>query len=123
MQEMRDYMPIPVAEARRIATEFRKSMVVILAYDPVSNRTHTTTFGRDAEQKEIAADVYECWQAGAAIAHLHMRDEAGKGSMSKDRFVETVGLIREKCNIVLNLTTSGALDATDETRVAHLIAL
>lgn len=73
--------------------------------------------------KEIAADVYECWQAGAAIAHLHMRDAQGKGTMDKSRFIETVGLIRERCDIVLNLTTSGDLNATDETRVAHIIEL
>ncbi|MDY0241847.1 MAG: 3-keto-5-aminohexanoate cleavage protein [Rhodospirillaceae bacterium] len=74
--------------------------------------------------KEIAEDVYECWQAGAGIAHLHMRDENGKGTMNKDRFRETVSLIREKkCDIVLNLTTSGDLNATDETRMAHLIEL
>ncbi|SHO67669.1 Uncharacterized conserved protein, DUF849 family [Pseudoxanthobacter soli DSM 19599] len=74
--------------------------------------------------REIAEDVYECWQAGAAIAHLHMRDEAGRGSMSKDRFAETVHRIREKgCSIVLNLTTSGDLSASDEARMAHLQAL
>jgi uncharacterized protein (DUF849 family) len=73
--------------------------------------------------KEIAADVFECWQAGAAIAHLHMRDENGKGTMSIDRFSETVALIRETCDIVLNLTTSGDLNATDETRMAHIITL
>jgi uncharacterized protein (DUF849 family) len=73
--------------------------------------------------KEIAADVFECWQAGAAIAHLHMRDDQGRGTMDAGRFAETVALIREKCDIVLNLTTSGDLDATDETRMAHLIAL
>ncbi len=70
--------------------------------------------------KEIAEDVYECYKAGAAVAHLHMRDDEGKGTMSKDRFEETVTLIREKCDIVLNLTTSGDLNATDETRQAHL---
>jgi uncharacterized protein (DUF849 family) len=73
--------------------------------------------------REIAEDVYECWQAGAAIAHLHMRDKDGKGTMDKERFRETVGLIREKCDIVLNLTTSGDLHATDETRMAHIIEL
>ncbi|MCK1394355.1 3-keto-5-aminohexanoate cleavage protein [Bradyrhizobium sp. 1] len=73
--------------------------------------------------REIAEDVYECWQAGAAIAHLHMRDDAGKGTMDKGRFIETVGRIRERCDIVLNLTTSGDLNATDETRMAHLIEL
>lgn len=73
--------------------------------------------------KEIAEDVYNCWKAGAAIAHIHVRDENGRGVMDKERFKETVELIREKCDIVLNLTTSGALDATDETRMAHLIEL
>lgn len=69
---------------------------------------------------EIAEDVYKCYKAGASIAHLHMRDENGNGTMSKEKFEETVALIREKCDIVLNLTTSGDLDATDETRQAHL---
>jgi 3-keto-5-aminohexanoate cleavage enzyme len=73
--------------------------------------------------KDIAADVHECWQAGAAIAHLHMRDKDGKGTMDIGRFTETVGLIREKCDIVINLTTSGDLNATDETRMAHVVAL
>lgn len=73
--------------------------------------------------KEIAEDVYECYKAGAAVAHLHMRDDAGKGTMSKEKFQETVKLIREKCDIVLNLTTSGDLNATDETRQAHLKAI
>lgn len=72
---------------------------------------------------EIAEDVYDCWLAGAAVAHLHMRDDEGNGTMSKDKFAETVGLLREKhpdCNIVLNMTTSGDLNATDETRMLHL---
>jgi len=73
--------------------------------------------------REIAEDVFECWQAGAGIAHLHMRDEEGKGTMDLGRFVETVGLIRERCDIALNLTTSGDLKATDETRMAHVAVL
>jgi 3-keto-5-aminohexanoate cleavage enzyme len=74
-------------------------------------------------QRESAEDVFECWQAGAAVAHLHMRDDEGKGTMDKGRFIETVGRIRERCDVVLNLTTSGDLNATDETRMAHLIEL
>ena len=73
--------------------------------------------------KEIADDVYACWQAGASIAHLHMRDENGMGTMNKELFRETVGLIRERCDIVLNLTTSGDLNATDQTRMEHLVEL
>ena len=72
---------------------------------------------------EIADDVYSVWKAGAAVAHLHMRDDNGNGTMSTEKFEETVRLIRERypeCDIILNLTTSGALDATDELRVAHV---
>lgn len=72
---------------------------------------------------EIADEVFECWKQGASVAHLHMRDDNGKGTMSKDKFSETVGLIRSRCDIILNLTTSGDLAATDETRMAHLIEL
>lgn len=72
--------------------------------------------------REIATDVYECWKVGAAICHLHMRDDEGKGTMSTEKFVETVALIKEykDCDILINCTTSGDLNATDETRQAHL---
>lgn len=70
--------------------------------------------------QEIANDVYDCYKAGAAVAHLHMRDEEGKGTMDKEKFKETAALIKEKCDIIINMTTSGDLNATDETRQAHL---
>ena len=73
--------------------------------------------------REIADDVYACWKAGAAVAHLHMRDDEGNGTMNKAKFAEAVSLIRERCDIVVNLTTSGDLHATEETRMAHLIEL
>lgn len=70
--------------------------------------------------REIAEDVFEAYQAGAAVAHLHMRDEDENPSMSTEKFIETVHLIREKCDIILNLTTSGDVTAGDEIRLAHL---
>jgi uncharacterized protein (DUF849 family) len=72
---------------------------------------------------EICEDVYDCWQAGAAVAHLHMRDDAGNGTMDKNKFAETVRFLRERhpdCDIILNFTTSGDIYADDETRQIHL---
>lgn len=72
---------------------------------------------------EIAEDIYACWQAGAAVAHMHMRDDQGNGSMDKEKFRQTVELLRVNhpdCDIVLNMTTSGALGVTDEARMAHV---
>ena len=73
--------------------------------------------------EEIVEDVYDCWKAGAAIAHLHMRDDEGNGTMDTAKFEKTVTLLREKypdCDIVLNLTTSGDIHADDDIRVAHV---
>lgn len=73
--------------------------------------------------KEIADSVYDCWNAGASVAHLHMRDKDQNGTMDKELFAETVKLIRNKCDIVLNLTTSGELGISDEKRYAHLLEI
>lgn len=74
--------------------------------------------------EQIAAEAYECWKAGAAVVHLHMRAEDGLGAMDQARFAETVRLIRahEDCDVIINCTSSGASaehPATDEDRYAH----
>jgi len=59
--------------------------------------------------EQIAADAYEAWKLGAAIVHLHMRDDEGLGVMDKEKFRETIKLIRahEDCDVVINCTSSG----------------
>ena len=59
--------------------------------------------------QEIADDVYECWKAGAAIAHIHVRNDDGTPSTAFERYQETIARIREKkdCDICLNITSSG----------------
>jgi 3-keto-5-aminohexanoate cleavage enzyme len=73
--------------------------------------------------EEEADEVYRCWQAGASIAHVHVRDDEGKASMDYVKFEKTVKLIRERCDIVLNLTTSGGLGLTDEIRMKPFMEL
>jgi len=73
--------------------------------------------------EEIAEDVYDCWQGGAAIAHIHMRDDDGNGVMDPVRFKKTVDLLKANhpdCDIIINMTTSGDIHADDEIRVAHV---
>jgi uncharacterized protein (DUF849 family) len=71
------------------------------------------------EPEEIAEEVYACWKAGAAIAHIHVRDAEGNAAMDFDNFKKTVELIRAKkdCDIILNLTTSGGIGLTEESRM------
>lgn len=78
---------------------------------------------------EISEDIYDCWKAGAAIAHVHMRDDEGRGTMDKEKFRETKELLEKNhpdCDIILNMTTSGASAeklVNDDDRMAHLIEL
>ena len=73
--------------------------------------------------QEIAEDGVRCWKAGASVLHLHMRDDQFRGSMDKGRFRETVNILRGECDAILNLTTSGELNVSDERRMEHVIEL
>lgn len=73
--------------------------------------------------EEIAEEVYKCWQAGASVAHIHVRNDEDKASMDYEKFEKTVKLIRERCDIVLNLTTSGGIGLTDEVRMKPFMEL
>ena len=73
--------------------------------------------------KEIAEDAIKCWKAGAAIIHVHMRDENFRGTMDKDRFRETVKMIRGESDVVLNLTSSGEINVPFERRMEHIAEL
>ena len=71
------------------------------------------------EPAEIAEEIYNCWKSGAAVAHIHCRDDNGKAAMIFEKFEETVKLIRAKkdCDIILNITTSGGVNLKEEDRL------
>ena len=77
------------------------------------------------EPEEIAEEVYNCWKEGAAIAHIHIRNDEGKSAMDFHKFEKTVALIRAKkdCDVVLNLTTSGGFGLPDEVRIMPFYVL
>lgn len=67
--------------------------------------------------KEIADSVYEAWQAGASIAHIHVRDENGDNTLKLDTYIDVVNRIQDKCDIIINLTTAGGVAMNDEDRL------
>ena len=74
--------------------------------------------------EQIAQEAYEVWKLGAAIVHIHTRADDGYGAMEKEKFRETIRLIRahEDCDVVINCTSSGASKAhpaTDDQRMEH----
>jgi len=69
--------------------------------------------------KEIADEAVRAWEAGAAEAHIHVRDpKTGQPSSSLDLFEEVITEVKSRCDIILCLSTGGSQGMTVEERVA-----
>jgi len=67
---------------------------------------------------EIAEAAVGAAQAGAAIVHLHARmPEDGRPTQDPDMFRRFLPLIKNSCDVVINLTTGGAPTMTVEERL------
>ncbi len=77
------------------------------------------------QPREIADNIYECWKAGAAIAHIHVRNDENNASMEYEKFRQTVEYVRafKDCDIIINLTTSGGINLTEEDRIKPFVEL
>jgi len=71
-------------------------------------------------EEEIAGAAVEAWKAGAAIVHLHVRDEQGKVTCDPGRYAKARDLIRlAGSDVIINMSTGGgAGQTTDEERLA-----
>jgi uncharacterized protein (DUF849 family) len=59
---------------------------------------------------EIAEDAARCRAAGAAIVHLHARDEGGRPTWRADVYAEIIRKVRERCpDVIVCVSTSGRL--------------
>jgi 3-keto-5-aminohexanoate cleavage enzyme len=67
----------------------------------------TAPYIRYTPEKIVKSSI-ECWQAGASIVHIHVRDpKTGLGSQELELFRQVVGPLREKTDLIMCLTTSG----------------
>ena len=67
---------------------------------------------------EIAEEAYKAWEAGSSIVHVHARDPTtGKPTSDPKIFERIITRIKKRCNVVVNITTGGALGLSREERV------
>ncbi len=68
--------------------------------------------------QEIAKAAVESYKAGAAVAHIHVREpKTGSPAFKVELFKEVLEGIRERCDMIVNLTTSALfLSGPDVTR-------
>jgi uncharacterized protein (DUF849 family) len=68
--------------------------------------------------EEIADAAVEAAEAGAAIVHLHARDpQTGQPDQRPEAFTPFLGVIKQRSNVVINITTGGAPTMLVEERV------
>jgi 3-keto-5-aminohexanoate cleavage enzyme len=72
---------------------------------------------------EIAREARACRNAGAAIVHIHARDEQGRPCGTRAKFAEIIAAVHDLCpDVIVNLSTGGGAGLTIEERVSCLDA-
>lgn len=72
--------------------------------------------------EEIAKDLIACYEKGAAVAHIHGRDEEGVPTCALKYFAEIVRLLDEKwCPIVRQISTGARGGKSGEARAEALV--
>lgn len=72
--------------------------------------------------KELVETAQRCEAAGAAMIHVHIRDDEHQPTLDLGRLKETVAALREGCDLVVQLSTGGSVHDPLEHRLRVLDA-
>lgn len=75
---------------------------------PIATRKNNPNLPETPE--DIAAGAKGAYAAGAAVIHVHLRDEQGDFTTDLDVARRTVELIREACPGIVQLSTGGMFE-------------
>ena len=71
--------------------------------------------------EEIVREAKSAYDAGAAIIHLHVREDDGTPTQSADRFKECIDAIRKELpDVIIQPSTGGAVGMSNEERLAPI---
>jgi len=71
----------------------------------------------EAQAKEAVA----CFEAGARVIHLHVRDDNAQATQDVNRFKDSIEAIRQACpEVIIQISTGGAVGASFDSRIAPL---
>lgn len=72
--------------------------------------------------EELVATAKECRAAGAAMVHVHIRDDEHQPTLDGTRLKDTVDALRSETDLVVQLSTGGSVHDPLETRLKVLDA-
>ena len=71
---------------------------------------------------ELVETAQRCEAAGAAMVHVHIRDDEHRPTLDRQRLTETVAALRESTDLVVQLSTGGSVHDPLEDRLRVLDA-
>jgi uncharacterized protein (DUF849 family) len=86
----------------------------------ITGSVHTPTMSPylPITPKEIADEAVRSCEAGAAAVHIHVRDpQNGAPSSKLELFKETVSRIKDRCDVIIGITSGGNYLQSDEERI------
>lgn len=98
------------------STQRRK---VVIAVAPVGKEDPPIA-GNPLRPEEVAREVIECSRAGASMVHLHVRDASGRQTSDLKMFSQTLNLIREESDIIIQGSTGAIEELSLEERCVAL---
>ncbi len=101
---------------RMAAAKTQEMKKIMICVAPVS--------GADAviNPRIIAEDVKRCYELGACMVHLHVRDLNGHLTPDLTLLEKTVACIRKQCDIVVEISTGGVSDLSIAQRIQPVYA-
>jgi 3-keto-5-aminohexanoate cleavage enzyme len=71
--------------------------------------------------EEIAEEVARCREAGASIVHLHVRDEDGVPTQSREHFARAIDAVKRAVpDVVIQTSTGGSVGMSEDERAQPL---
>jgi uncharacterized protein (DUF849 family) len=71
---------------------------------------------------ELVTTAKQCQAAGAAVIHVHIRDDRARPTLDLGRLTDTVAALREGTDLIVQLSTGGAVTDSVASRLAVLDA-
>jgi 3-keto-5-aminohexanoate cleavage enzyme len=99
--------PAPTVDA--VVTPVQDPGLILTAAIVGAEITREQTPHLPITAREIADEAARCREAGAAVIHLHVRNDDGTPTQSSERFGEAIAAIRAKTDCIIQPSTGGAV--------------
>ncbi len=112
--------PGPSPASPAIVTPLAAPELILTAAIVGAELTRAQTPHLPLTPEEVADEAARCREAGAAVIHLHVRNDDGSNTQSAERFAQVIEAIRRKCDCVIQPSTGGAVGMSIAERAGPL---